>query len=157
MQWMLAAWLILPAVGAFLWFAAAMREQLVFAFAIAMGALALLTAALQILCGFLTDPAAVHEGFVLFYALGAVMSAPMALLALAASLYSPALPKALGLWGYVVVAGNFAATLTLFVPRGFWVLGGIGTVVVGVLPFLIWVVWASVVLIAASEPGVSNP
>jgi hypothetical protein len=66
------------------------------------------------------------------------------------------LPAPLAYLGYLATLGSAVATLTIFSTTGFMAVGGLGTIVIGLLPFALWVIWTSVILIRSPRAGAGS-
>jgi hypothetical protein len=172
-MWMLAAWLTFPAVAFFLWWLVQLRAYLrlvpqvddglptyMLAGGIVAAAIVLVAAIVQAVLGLRlsTDrgPQLISLLYDTFSACGAFIFVPSVIVVLAASHSGrrhESLPSGLVYFGYLTAVGEVVATLSVFFTSGFMAIGGIGTVVLGLLPFAIWVIWASVVLIRAPRSG----
>jgi hypothetical protein len=175
-QWLIAAWAICPGIAFFYWWLVQVRAFLrlgaaaddglpsyAFAGGVALGIVALQVALTQIVLGF--QPSAALGAPVLtilwdaFNGFGALLFAPAAVLALAASHSGrrhASLPVPLVWWGYATAAGCELSTLSIFSRSGFTAMGGVGTFLLGLLPFSVWVIWLSAVLIRSPRGG-ENP
>jgi hypothetical protein len=173
LQWLLAAWLIFPGMAFYYWWLVQLRGYLrlapgtddglpayLFAGGIALGLMAMLVAVDQIVLGF--QPSAALDGAAItllwdvFNGLGVILFVPAAIVALACSHSGRrhgSLPGALVFWGYVTAAGCGLSTLTLFSRTGFTAMAGTGTFLAGLLPFAVWVIWTSIVLIRHPRGG----
>lgn len=174
--WMLSAWLIYPGILFYLWWVVQLRAFLrlapqlddglptyVLVGGILGAAVVTLIATDQIVLGLrpssVLGPQVVQLLFDTFNALGAMVFIPTTILVFAASqsgLRHSSIPKALAYWGYLTCVGCAVSTLSVFSQTGFMAIGGIGTVLLGLLPFTIWVLWASAVMIRAPRSGQSS-
>lgn len=172
-MWMLAAWLTFPAVAFFLWWLIQLRAYLrlvpqiddglptyMLAAGIVAAAIVIVTATVQVVLGLRpsTDrgPQTIGLLFDTFNAFGAMIFIPSAVTVFAASHSGrrhQSLPAGLVYLGYLATVGCAIATLSVFWTSGFMAVGGLGTVVIGLLPFAIWVIWTSIVLIRAPRSG----
>ncbi len=59
------------------------------------------------------------------------------------------LPTGLVGWGYLTALLMAITTLSIFFTSGFLALGGIGSLLLAIVPFIVWVIWVSIVLIRA--------
>ena len=175
-MWMLAAWLTFPAVAFFLWWLVQLRAYLrlvpqvddglptyMLAAGIVAVAIVIVTATVQVVLGMRpsTDrsPQVIAMLYDSFNAFGAMVFIPSAIIVLAASHSGrrhESLPTGLAYLGYLVTIGCAIATLSIFSMSGFMAIGGLGTIVIGLLPFAIWVIWTSIVLIRAPRSGSSG-
>jgi hypothetical protein len=166
-MWLLSGWLGLPATAFFLWFIVQLRAYLrlvpqlddglptyLLTGGVTAAALALLLSLVQIVMGFRPPSEfgqpAIRVLYDIFNSAGAVISLPTSIVTFAASQSGRrhnSFPGGLVVLGYIATIGALISTLSVFVPNGFFVMGGLGTLILGLLPFTIWVVWASVVLI----------
>lgn len=174
--WVLSGWLIYPGVLFYLWWVVQLRAFLRLApqlddglptymlvGAILGAAIVTLIATDQIVLGLrpssVLGPAIVQLLFDTFNALGAMVFIPTTILVFAAShsgLRHSSIPKALAYLGYLTCVGCAVSTLSVFSATGFMAIGGIGTVLMGLLPFTIWVLWVSAVMIRAPRSGQSS-
>ncbi|MBV8636487.1 MAG: hypothetical protein JO322_00240 [Candidatus Eremiobacteraeota bacterium] len=168
-MWMLAAWLTFPAVAFFLWWLVQLRAYLrlvpqiddglptyMLAGGVVAAAIVIVTGTLQIVLGMRLStertPQIVEMLYDSFNAFGATIFIPSTVVLFAASHSGrrhQSLPAALAYFGYLATIGCAIATLSVFSTSGFMAIGGIGTIVIGLLPFAIWVVAVSIVLIRA--------
>lgn len=174
--WMLAAWLTFPAVAFFLWWIVQLRAYLrlvpqvddglatyMLAGALVAAAIVVVTATVQIILGLRPSvertPQIVGMLYDAFNAFGAMIFIPTAVVVLAGSHSGrrhQSLPPALVYFGYLATIGAAISTLSVFSLSGFMAIGGLGTIVIGLLPFAIWVIWTSVVLIRAPRSGTAG-
>lgn len=168
-EWLLAGWLGIPGVAFFLWFIVQLRAYLrlvpqlddglpayLLTGGIAGGMLALFLALVQIVMGYRTPETfglpALRVLYDVFNAGGALIFLPTSIVTFAASHSGRrhnSLPGGLIILGYIAAIGAAVSTLSVFVGSGFFVMGGYGTLIIGLLPFVIWTVWTSMVLIRA--------
>ena len=172
-MWMFSSWLVVPEGVFFLWFIVQLRAYLRLVpqlddglptyllaggvFGAVVGGLAGLD---QLLLGFrppayIGDPI-VQTLFDAFNGLGTLIFIPTMIMTFAASQSGRrhgSLPSGLVLLGYVATLGAAVSTLTVFWKTGFFAMGGLATLVLGLLPFSIWVIWSSLVLIRAPRSG----
>ncbi|MBV8117813.1 MAG: hypothetical protein JOZ01_07525 [Candidatus Eremiobacteraeota bacterium] len=165
-----SAWLSWPLAALFLWFAVQLRAFLrlapqvddglptyMFAAALLATAVTFVSATFQVALVFhpaanLGDPLvrALYDGF---NASGtALLLGPVAIMVFAASHSGrrhASLPAALVYFGYLTALLDALSSLSVFFTDGFLALGGVGELALGLLPFAVWVVWTSVVLIRA--------
>ena len=172
-MWMLAAWLTFPAVAFFLWWIVQLRAYLrlvpqtddglptyMLVGGVVAAAIVIVTATIQIVLGMRPSaersPQVVGMLYDSFNAFGAMIFIPSAVVLLGASHSGrrhQSLPAGLAYLGYLATVGCAIATLSVFSTSGFMAIGGIGTLIIGLLPFAIWVIWTSVVLIRAPRAG----
>lgn len=174
--WLVAGWLVVPESVFFLWFVVQLRAYLrlvpqiddglptyLLIGGIFGGIVAVLAGMDQILLGFrppayIGDPA-VQVLYDAFNCLGTLIFIPTMIMTFAASQSGRrhgSLPSGLVVTGYVATAGAALSTLTVFWKTGVFAMGGIATIVLGLLPFSVWIVWASLVLIRAPRSGQSG-
>ncbi len=166
-MWMLAAWLTFPAIAFFLWWLIQLRAYLrlvpqiddglptyMLAGGVVAAAIVIVTATVQVVLGMRlsTDrtPQIVGMLYDSFNALGAMIFIPSTIVVFAGSHSGRrhrSLPAGLAYFGYLATIGCAVATLSVFSTNGFMATGGIGTILIGLLPFAIWVIAVSVVLI----------
>jgi hypothetical protein len=174
-MWILAAWLTFPAVAFFLWWIVQLRAYLrlvpqvddgLATYALAGGivaaAIVVVTATVQVVLGMRisTDrgPQTIGLLYDTFNAFGAMIFIPSAITVFAASHSGrrhQSLPTGLVYLGYLATIGAGISTLSVFSTSGFMATGGIGTIVLGLLPFAIWVIWTSIILIRVPRRGQS--
>ncbi len=172
-MWMLAAWLTFPAVAFFLWWLIQLRAYLrlvpqiddglptyMLAGGVVAAAIVIVTAVVQLVLGMRPStersPQVIATLYDMFNASGAMIFIPSAVVVLAGSHSGrrhQSLPVALVYLGYLATLGAAIATLSVFSTSGFMAIGGLGTLVLGLLPFAIWVIWTSLVLIRAPRSG----
>ncbi len=172
-MWMLAAWLTFPSVAFFLWWLIQLRAYLrlvpqlddglptyMLAGGVVAAAIVIIIATTQVVLGMRpsTDrsPQVIAMLYDTFNAFGAMIFIPSAVVLFAASHSGrrhKSLPAALTYLGYLATLGSAISTLSIFSTSGFMAVGGIGTLVLGLLPFAIWVIWASTVLIRVPRSG----
>lgn len=172
-MWQLAGWLVFPQLAFFLWFTVQLRAYLRLAPQIDDGlgtyllvggivaaGLASLIGVSQLVLGFRTSAdlglPAIRGLYDVFNAAGALILGPCAIMMVAASQSGrrhASLPRGLVLFGYLAAIGAIIGTLSVFFRTGFFAMGGVGSVIVGLLPFAIWILWASMVLIKAPRSG----
>jgi hypothetical protein len=166
-MWLLSAWLAFPAMALFLWFIVQLRAFLrlapqvddglptyMLAAGIATAAISIVGAVCDVAMTFhpstsLGDPV-VRALYDIYNAAGTLILMPVSILVFAASHSGrrhASLPPALVYWGYLTAVLAAIETLSVFFTSGFLALGGIGGLVIGVLPVAIWVLWTSFVLI----------
>jgi hypothetical protein len=171
--WMLSGWLVFPETAFFLWFIVQLRAYLrlvpqvddglgtyLLAGGVVAVAMVLLLGMDQLVLGFrpsgqLGEPA-VRVLYDFFNAGGAMIFGPTAIMLVAASQSGRrhgSLPMGLVLLGYIAAIGAVVSSLTVFFPSGFMVMGGSSTLAFGLLPFVLWVLWASLVLIRSPRTG----
>ncbi len=173
MLWTLGGWLIFPGVAFFLWWLVQLRAYLRLApqiddglptYMLTGGILAAvvvtLAATVQVVMGLqpaaVFGPQVVQMLFETFNALGAMVFIPSTVVVFAAShsgLRHQSLPRGLAYWGYLTSVGCAISTLSVFSISGFMAVGYVGTVVLGLLPFAIWVLGVSVAMIRAPRSG----
>ena len=173
--WMLSGWLVFPEAAFFLWFIVQLRAYLRLAPQIDDGlgtyfmlggilgvTLATLLGIIQLVLGFRPSAElglpAVRVLYDAFNAAGAMILGPTAVMMVAASQSGrrhKSLPSGLVVLGYIGAVGCIVATLTVFYPTGFFAMGGLATLIFGLLPFTLWVLWSSVVLIRAPRGGIN--
>jgi hypothetical protein len=174
-MWMLGAWLSFPAVAFFLWWLVQLRAFLrlvpqiddglptyMLGAGIVASALVILISLTQIVLGMRPSaersPQAIGVLFDTFNAGGAMIFIPSTIMVFAASHSGRrhgSLPVPLCYLGYLSAIGCAISTLTVFSTTGFMAIGGAGTIILGLLPFAIWVIWTSAVLIRAPRSGVA--
>ena len=167
--WLFAGWLGFPAAAFFLWFIVQFRAYLrlvpqlddglpayLLTGGIVAGVIALLLSLVQIVMGFRPSAElglpAIRVLYDIFNAGGALIFLPTSIIVFAASQSGRrhnSLPGGLVILGYVATAGAVISTLSVFFASGFFVMGGFATLILGLLPFAIWTIWASIVLIRA--------
>ena len=172
-MWMLAAWLTFPGVAFFLWWLVQLRAYLrlvpqvddglptyMLAGGVVAGTIVILTATVQVVLGMhpSTDrgPQVITMLYDTFNAFGAMIFIPTAVMVFAGSHSGrrhQSLPSGLVYLGYLATVGSAISTLSVFSTSGFMAVGGLGTLVLGLLPFAVWVVWTSIVLIRAPRAG----
>lgn len=172
-MWQVAGWLVFPQLAFFLWFVVQLRAYLRLApqiddglgtYLLVGGIVAAGFAALigvsQVVLGFraATDLGlpAIRVLYDIFNAAGALILGPAAIMMVAASNSGrrhASLPSGLVLLGYIAAIGAIVGTLSVFFQSGFLAMGGIGSVIVGLLPFALWILWSSIVLIRAPRSG----
>lgn len=172
-MWMLAAWLTFPAVAFFLWWLVQLRAYLrlvpqvddglptyMLAGGVVAAAIVIVTATVQVVLGLRLSaersPQIIGLLYDSFNALGAMVFIPSAVVVLGASHSGrrhQSFPPALAYLGYLATLGSAIATLSVFSTSGFMAIGGIGSLIIGLLPFAIWVIWTSVILIRAPRTG----
>ncbi len=165
--WLFCGWLGLPAVAFFLWFIVQLRAYLrlvpqlddglptyLFAGGVVGGMVALLLSLVQIVLGFRSSAElglpAIRVLYDVFNAGGALIFLPTSVIVFAASHSGrrhKSLPGGLVIMGYIATAGAIISTLSVFFATGFLAMGGLGTLIIGLLPFTIWTIWTSIVLI----------
>ena len=167
--WVLAGWLGFPATAFLLWFIVQMRAYLrlvpqlddglpayLLTGGIATGVIALMISLVQIVLAF--RPSAdlglpsIRVLYDIFNAGGAMIPLPTSIVTFAASQSGRrhnSLPSGLIILGYVATIGAVISTLSVFFSSGFLVMGGFGTLILGLLPFAVWTIWSSIVLIRA--------
>jgi len=165
--WLLAGWLGFPAAAFFLWFVVQLRAYLrlvpqvddglpayLLTGGIVATVFALLLALIQIVMAFRTPSElglpTIRILYDIFNAGGALIFLPTSIVTFAASQSGRrhnSLPNGLVIWGYLATIGAFISTLTVFSASGFFAMGGLATLILGLLPFAIWTIWASIVLI----------
>ncbi len=165
----LSAWLTFPAVAFFLWWLVQLRAYLrlvpqiddglptyMLAGGVVASAIVIVTATVQVVLGMRPStertPQIVSMLYDTFNAFGGTIFIPSAIVLLAGSHSGRrhgSLPAPLAYFGYLATIGSAIATLSVFSTSGFMAVGGIGTLVIGLLPFGIWVIAVSVVLIRA--------
>lgn len=171
--WQFAGWLVFPQLAFFLWFVVQLRAYLRLApqiddglgtyllvGGIAAAAFASMIGVSQLVLGFRVSAdfglPVIRALYDTFNAAGALILGPAAIMMVAASNSGrrhASLPRGLVVFGYVGAIGATIGTLSVFFQSGFLAMGGIGSVIVGLLPFALWVVWSSVVLIRAPRTG----
>jgi hypothetical protein len=162
---LLGTWLNIPATAFFLWFLIALRAFLrqrealdeglptyalaagitaaVFALAIAVfqGAIPLVSTA---------DAGGLGGLYAAYVSTSAIAFAPLAVF-LFASAHSmrrhASAPAGLAILGYLAALTAGVATFSMFVPSGAWSPVGLGTVLIGILPFAVWTIWTGLVII----------
>jgi hypothetical protein len=172
-QWMTAAWLIFPGMAFYFWWLVQLRAYLrqaapaddglpgyLYAAGIVTGIFAMLVALDQVILGF--QPSAALDGPVItvlwdvFNGVGTLVFVPATVMAFAASNSGRrhgTLPRLLVLWGYLTAVGCGLSTFSLYFRSGPFAMGGIATFFAGLLPFTVWVIWASSVLIRVPREG----
>ena len=175
-MWMLGAWLAFPSVAFFLWWLVQLRAYLrlvpqvddglptyMLSGGIVAAAVVVLIATVQIVMGLRPSaalgPQVIQALFDLFNAGGAMIFIPTTIVVFAASHSGrrhASLPAALVYFGYVTAIGAAISTLSIFTTTGFLAIGGLGTIIIGLLPFAIWVIWTSAVLIRTPRAGESG-
>jgi len=163
----LAGWLAFPAGAFFLWFAVGLYAYLrsardssdflpTFALANAIAATALAGLAGAIGIALVTHPSAELGGQVIraFYdfsiVTGTVLWAPLGVFMLAVStsgLREGSMPPALAWFGYLAAILNGLASLTVLGLSGPFALGGMGALLLGVVPLTLWTIATGVVMI----------
>lgn len=172
-MWMAGAWLIFPGVAFFLWWLVQLRAYLrlvpqkddglptyMLAGGVAAAALVTITALVQIVLGMRPSaertPQLIGVLFDTFNAFGAMIFIPTTVMVFAASHSGRrhgSLPPALAYFGYLAALGAAVSTLSVFSTTGFMAIGGVGTVVLGLLPLSVWVIWTSIVLVRVPRGG----
>jgi hypothetical protein len=172
-MWMLAAWLNFPAVSFFLWWLIQLRAYLrlvpqiddglptyMLAGGVAAAAIVIVVATVQIVLGMRPSaersPQVIAMLYDAFNAFGATIFIPTAVVLLAGSHSGrrhQSLPAGLAYFGYLAAVGAAISTLSVFSTSGFMAIGGIGTIVLGLLPFAVWVIGTGLVLIRAPRAG----
>lgn len=177
-MWMLAAWLNFPAVAFFLWWLIQLRAYLrlvpqiddglptyMLAGGVVAAAIVIMIGTVQIVLGMRLStertPQIIGMLYDTFNALGAMIFIPSAVVVLAGSHSGrrhSSLPAPLVYLGYLATLGSAIATLSVFSTSGFMAIGGVGTLIIGLLPFAIWVIGVSIVLIRVprKEPAVGT-
>jgi len=165
--WLISAWLGFPAIAFFLWFIVQLRAFLrlvpgeddglptyLLAAAIVMSTMILVDVTAQILLGWLApvqlDAPAIRVLWTFFNAAGAVIFAPATIVIFTASHSARrhnSMPPWVIYWGYLASLGCAIASLSILFTSGFLQMAGIGSLVIGLLPFAIWVILASITLI----------
>ena len=174
--WLLAAWLTLPESAFFLWFLVQLRSFLrmvpglddglptyMMIAGVAAAAMALLTAMLQATLGFRPQDIGLGSVRVLFdtYTMASVfLFVPLTVMVFAAS-HSGGRHGTLPAWvvglGYLSALGAAMKTFSLFFTRGPMQLGGLGSMLFGILPLMVWLLAVSWVLISHPAKPASNP
>jgi hypothetical protein len=163
---LIAAWLSIPSTALFAWYAVGLYRLLTAAgndeglplFAlvngIIAGAVALVTAVLQISLTFhpssqIGEPAirVLYDAYSVSGALTLGATAFMMFGFAASGMRHGSLPRWLCQLTYLFAIGNLAASVTAMYNSGFMALGGMGSLVVGVIPFVLWLILTSVVMI----------
>ena len=165
--WLFSAWIGFPAVAFFLWFSVQLRAFLrmtpgqddglptyMLAAAIAMSTMILVDVTAQILLGWLSaaqlDAPTIRLLWTFFNAGAAVMFAPATIVVFTASHSArrhASMPSWANYWGYLAALGCGVASLSIFFSSGFLQMAGAGSLLIGLLPFSIWVILASITLI----------
>jgi|SRR5579884_1179563 len=173
--WLFANWLTFPVVVLFLWFAVQLRAFLRLAPQVDDGlptyalAGAIATAGAEVVWASISMTLAFHPASALgdnvvraLYdvnnLLGAMFTAPLVATMFATSHSGRrhgSLPAALVWWGYLSALLMGISTLSIFFTDGFLALAGVGALAIGFLPFAVWTVWISIVLIRVPR-GVSG-
>jgi hypothetical protein len=173
--WLLSGWLSLPATAFFLWFIVQLRAYLrlvpqlddglptyLLTGGVASGALVLVLSLVQIVMGFRPSSELglpiIHVLYDVFNAGGALIFLPTSIMTFAASQSGRrhnSLPGGLVIVGYIATIGAVISTLSVFVASGFFVMGGFGTFIFGLLPFAVWTIWTSIVLIRNPHGGLA--
>lgn len=166
-MWMVSAWLIFPGVAFFLWWVIQLRAYLrlvpqiddglptyLLAGGVVAAAIVVVTATIQVVLGMRPStertPQIVGMLYDAFNAFGGMIYIPSAVVLLAGSHSGKrhgSLPAPLVYFGYLATIGSALATLSIFSVTGFMAIGGLGTLIIGLLPFAIWVIAVSIVLI----------
>lgn len=172
--WLLAAWLTLPESAFFLWFLVQLRSFLrmvpglddglptyMMIAGVAAATMALVTATLQATLGFRPQDIGLGSVRVLFdtYTMASVfIFVPLTVMVFAASHSGRrhgTLPDWIVWLGYLSALGAAVKTLSLFFTHGAMQLGGLGSMLFGILPLMIWLLAVSWVLI--THPRESSP
>ena len=172
-QWLIGAWLVLPQTAAFLWFLVQLRAYLrlvrgpddglpiyVVLAGVAAGSVTIVAAILQAALGFQPGDiglTSIRTLFDTYMVAGVFEFVPYTLILIAASLSGlrhNSLPPWICYLGYLAAAGNAIASFSIFYRHGFLALNGMGTMLIAMLPLLVWVTALSLVLIQhpRSEP-----
>ena len=173
--WLAGAWLTLPESAFFFWFIVQLRAYLrlvpglddglptyMLMAGVAAGTIALLTGMLQATLGFRPQDIGLASVRLLFdtYTMASVfIFIPLAVMLFAVSHSSRrhgTMPEWLCWLGYVAALGAAIKSFSIFYKAGFMALGGVGTMVVGVLPLMLWMLAVSWILISAPR-GTSTP
>ena len=174
LRWLIAAWLVFPAMAFFLWFVVQLRAFLRLvpgeddglpAYMLATGILAavflLLVTLIEVALGsrLAADIAsgALPTLWDLFNAGDALFLMPVAVMIFAASHSARrhgSMPAWAIYWGYFAAFTCAVASVSIFFRSGFFALGGAGTLLLGGIPFAIWVILASLVLIGRPRSNV---
>ncbi len=172
-MWMLAAWLTFPAVAFFLWWLVQLRAYLrlvpqlddglptyMLAGGLVAAAIVIVTGTVQVVLGMHPStersPQVIAMLYDTFNAFGAMIFIPSAVVLFAASHSGrrhQSLPAGLVYLGYLGTIGSAISTLSVFSTSGFMAIGGVGTLILGLLPFAIWVIWTSIVLTRVPRSG----
>ncbi len=167
--WLLANWLMFPGAVFFLWFAVQLRAYLRLAPQVDDGlptyalAGAIATVAIQLAWAGLAMALAFHPAaalgdnairmlYDLYNLVGALFIAPLVATIFAVSHSGrrhASLPGGLVAWGYLTALLMAITTLSVFFTDGFLALGGLGSLLLAVVPFVVWTIWTSIVLIRA--------
>lgn len=164
--WLFGAWLTLPESAFFIWFIVQLRAYLraapglddglptyMLISGVGAAALALVTAMLQATLGFRPQDIGLASVRVLFdtYTMASVfIFVPLTIMVFAAS-HSGRRHGTFPGWiiglGYLAAAGAAIKTLSLFFTQGPMQLGGVGSMIFGILPLMVWLLAVSWVLI----------
>lgn len=164
--WLLGSWLSLPESAFFLWFVVQLRAYLrlvpglndglptyMLVAGVGAGTIALITAMLQATLGFRPQDIGLVAVRLLFdtYTMCSVfIFIPLTIMVFAASHSARrhgTFPPWLVYLGYVAAMGAAVKSLSLFFTSGFMALGGLGSMIFGILPLMVWMVAVSLVLI----------
>jgi hypothetical protein len=165
--WLISGWLAFPAVAFLLWFAVQLSAFLrlvpgeddglpMYMLAAAMVATAMILGIVtpQILLGWLLpsqlDSATVRILWGFFNVGSAAIFAPLTIMVFAASHSARrhnSMPQWAIYWGYLAALGCGISSVSIFFTAGFLQMAGMGTLAIGLLPFAIWVILTSLVLI----------
>jgi hypothetical protein len=164
--WLFGAWLTLPESAFFMWFIVQLRAYLrmvpglddglptyMLIAGIGAATVALLTAMLQATLGFRPQDIGLVSVRLLFdtYTMCSVfIFIPLTIMLFAAS-HSARRHATFPMWlvylGYLASIGAAIKSLSVFFTAGFMALGGVGSMVFGIAPLMIWLVAVSLVLI----------
>ena len=164
--WIFGAWLTLPESAFFMWFIVQLRAYLrlvpglddglptyMLIAGIGAAAMALFTAMLQAVLGFRPQDIGLISVRLLFdtYTMSSVfIFIPLTIMLFAAS-HSARRHETFPTWlvylGYLASIGAAIKTLSVFFTHGFMELGGVGSMVFGIAPLMIWLVAVSLILI----------
>ncbi|PZR56456.1 MAG: hypothetical protein DLM50_08245 [Candidatus Meridianibacter frigidus] len=171
--WLVGAWLTLPESAFFFWFVVQLRSFLratadlddglptyMLVAGMAAGILALATGMLQGSLGFRPQDISLIGVRVLFdtYTMASTfIFIPLIVMVFATSLSARrhgTLPPWLVTLGYAAAAGATIKSLSLFFTGGFMALGGIGTMIIGVVPLMVWMAAVALELIRSPRKSV---
>ncbi len=172
--WLVGAWLTLPESAFFFWFLVQLRAYLrlvpglddglptyMLLAGVAAAILALVTAMLQAVLGFRPQNIGIGNVRLLFdtYTMASVfIFIPLTVMVLAATHSARrhgTLPQWLVAFGYLAAIGAAIKTLSVFFTSGFMALGGLGTMVLGIIPLMVWLVAVSWELVSRPRGEVS--
>ncbi|MBV9737097.1 MAG: hypothetical protein JO177_02905 [Candidatus Eremiobacteraeota bacterium] len=173
-RWLIAAWLVFPALAFFLWFIVQLRAFLRLvpgeddglpAYMVATGIVAavflLIVTLIEVALGsrLAADiaPAALPTLWDLFNAGDALFLMPVAVTIFAASHSARrhgSMPAWAVYWGYFAALTCALSSISIFFRSGFFTLGGAGSLLLGGIPFAIWVILTSLILIGRPRSNV---